>query len=116
MAGAPRPVVLGLFIRDYLLTRGEAYPYEVYRAYKEAVSATGRRPRASYQNVRNYFFWLSRLGLIEPSRAEPPSNPDLKEPRRYYRLTAKGLATPPTALEWVNPRRILYRESYERSH
>jgi DNA-binding PadR family transcriptional regulator len=116
MASAPRPTVLGIFIRDYLLARGEAYPYEVYRAYKEAAAAAGRRPRTSWQNVVNYFFWLSRLGLIEPSRTEPPSNPDLKILRRYYRLTRKGLATPPTALEWVNPRRALYRESYERGH
>lgn len=110
------PIVLGLFIRSYLLERGEAYPYEVYRAYREALKELGSRRRASYQSVRNYFWWLASLGLIAPSRTEPSSNPALKEPRRYYRLTSKGLATPPTALEWVNPRRALYRESYERSH
>jgi DNA-binding PadR family transcriptional regulator len=110
---------IGLFIRDYLLENGRAYPYEIYRAIRGELREKSRPirglKRGSYQNIRNYFYWLTHLGLIEPEVEVPSEKPYLKD-RRYYRLTAKGRRTPPHSLEWLNPRRALYPESWEACH
>jgi len=107
------------FIREYLLEHGEAYPYEVFKALREVLRSIGLPARGikwgSYQNMRNYFYWLEKLGLIEPVRTEPSSNPNLQN-KIYYRLTRKGIETPPDSLEWTNPRRALYPKSWEEHH
>jgi DNA-binding PadR family transcriptional regulator len=113
------PFQTSLFIRDYLLEHGRAYPYEVFKALRERLLAEEYPRRGSkwgsYQNIRNYFYWLSKLGLIKPVQEVPSDNVYLKN-RRYYALTEKGLKTPPTSVEWRNPIRALYPESWERWH
>jgi DNA-binding PadR family transcriptional regulator len=110
-----RRILLSLFIRDYLMEHGEASPYDIVKAIKENLEEKERR-KVSYQNVRNYFYLLRKLGLIEPSgRVEPSSKPYL-QPKIYYKLTEKGLSTPPESLEWRDPHRALYPESWERWH
>jgi DNA-binding PadR family transcriptional regulator len=106
---------IGLFIRRYLLERGKAYPYEVFRTLRKSLLAQGYAKRGSYQNVRNYFRWLRELGLIKEDGTAPSLNPHLSR-RRYYALTSKGLATPPESLEWTNPRRALYPQSWYKHH
>jgi DNA-binding PadR family transcriptional regulator len=106
---------IGLFIRRYLLERDRAYPYEVFMALRKSLLAQGYAKRGSYQNVRNYFRWLRELGLIKEDGTAPSLNPHLST-RRYYTLTSKGLATSPEAIEWTNPRRALYPQSWNRHH
>ena len=106
----------GVFIREYLIRNEEANPYEVFKELRKTVLELrypNRRP--TYQSVRNYFYWLEKLGLIEFSREGPPPKPNLI-PKRYYKLTEKGRKTPANALEWSNPRRALYPESWDKHH
>jgi hypothetical protein len=74
----------GLFIRDYLLEHGEAYPQEIWRALKEKRKRLG----VAYGSVRsfhlNYIYVLKKLGLIEPVRHEKV-NPKWFA-RTYYRI------------------------------
>jgi hypothetical protein len=113
------PFMTSLFIREYLLEHGIACPYEVFKALKERLAEEGYPKRGmtwgSYQNIRNYFYWFSKLGLIEPVAESPSEKPHLKN-RRYYRVTEKGLRTPPESPEWRNPIRALYPESWRRHH
>ena len=102
----------GLFIHRHLLEVGEDYPFNMYRLLKQRKTAMGQKA-GKYQNLRNYMYWLRRLGLIEYVRSEPSSNPHLKHPRRYYRLTRKGRERREL---FNNPRRHLYRESWEKTH
>jgi len=107
LRGSWQPIMIGPFIRDYLLEHGEAYPYEIYKA----LQAEKEKPKGSYQNIRNYFFWLQELGLIRFVREEPSRNPKFK-PKRYYALVKEKIDD----LAWRNPRRHLYRDSYEKWH
>jgi hypothetical protein len=90
-----------------------------FKALRERLLEEGYPKRGmmwgSYQNMRNYFYWLEKLGLIEFVEETPGSNPLMKS-RRLYRLTPKGLALPPESTEWTNPRRALYPESWETYH
>lgn len=127
-------VPTGEFIRDHLLEEGEDYPYNVWkellekraRVYgifnvlelrdkrteevRDALENHGVKV-GSYQNVRNYFYWLRELGLIEKSREESSEKANL-EPRKYYKVV-EGKED---AEEWANPRKALYPESYEEHH
>lgn len=113
------PIQTGLFIREYLLTHGEASPYDVYKELKTLLIEAGLPKRGmkwgSYQSVRNYFWWLEKLGLITPVREEPASKPFLHK-KIYYKLTRKGMELPPESIEWSNPRRAAYPESWEKHH
>jgi DNA-binding PadR family transcriptional regulator len=109
-------VFLSLFIRDYLMEHGEACPYDIVRALRDLIKEEGWKRRISYSNIRTTFWWLKKLGLIEPSgRVEPSSKPYL-EPKIYYTLTKKGKTIPPESMAWRDPRRALYPESWERWH
>lgn len=63
-----------------------------------------------YHSFVVYFHNLVRLGWVEPSgvteasafQSHYPPGP----PRRFYRLTAVGMAAPPAA--WANPQATLY--------
>jgi len=62
-----------------------------------------------YHSFVNYFNMLRRLGWVEEVTEEPsgPEEYDPKfQPRRYYRLTKKGISAPD--YEWSNPKLILY--------
>lgn len=63
-----------------------------------------------YHSFVTYFSNLIRLGWVEPSGKEEPSafqtNFGQGQPRRYYRLTAKGIKA--GELAWADPLRTLY--------
>ena len=62
-----------------------------------------------YHSFVNYFNMLRRLGWIEEVTEEPsgPQEYDPKfQPRRFYRLTKKGIDAPD--YEWSNPKLVLY--------
>lgn len=107
------PVSTGGFIRSYLEEHGEATITQLYRALREEKRRLEVKV-GGYANLRNYIYWLSRLGLVELSREEPSGNPHLKQPRRYYRLTKRGRELPAYAAEWANPRRRLYPSSWKK--
>jgi len=102
-----------LFIRDFLLEQGETYPYQIYKALKARLKEEGYAKRkTSYQSIRNYFYWLKELGLIEVSRTAPGKKAILKD-RSYYKIItskADNLAL------WKNPREALYPTSYQEHH
>jgi len=123
----------GLFIKDMLLRYGEVYPNQVWtklRELRKNFTLTGE-PRAfpkrgwgSYQNIKNYFYWLERLGLIERTRKvevremKISGEVDRRGPglrprgrpvyHQYYRLTPKGVTEKEA---WINPVKALYPES-----
>ena len=108
--------LLGEFLYNLFMSRVEVSPYDAYKEFKRAleegyepVGREYRRPsRASYRNVRRYFAWYRKLGLIEFSREEPSSREGLK-PKRYYRITEKGRMRPDL---WANPMEAIYGESW----
>jgi hypothetical protein len=62
-----------------------------------------------YHSFVNYCGMLRRLGWLEEVSEEPsgPQEYDPKfQPRRYYRLTRKGIEAPDP--EWSNPKLVLY--------
>lgn len=97
----PRHVIsTGMFIRDHLLEVVEDYIYHMWRLFKEA-----KRNAGSYQNFRNYIFWLVRLELIRFTREEPPKKVQLK-PRRYYTYVPENIDEVEL---WRDPRGHLYQ-------
>ena len=98
--GAPST---SLFIRRYLLERGEGYAMEIWRALKREREKLGLKC-GSYQSFRsNFWSVLIKLGLIEfTGREEPASRPGLKA-RRYYRITPGREDDP----RWRNPQGYL---------
>ena len=63
-----------------------------------------------YHSFITYFSMLQKLGWVEPTGKEEPSafqdNYPEGPPRKYFRLTAIGMAAPESA--WANPHRALY--------
>ncbi len=105
-------VSTALFIKDFLIENGEGYSSQVHRALKDVLLFEGyKRRRWSYANVRQFFYWLKRLGLIHRIRSEPSENPFLLD-REIYAVVPGRIEDP----GWVNPRKALYPKSYERGH
>jgi len=78
----------------------------IERAYKSLpYKAHGCR----YHSFVVYFSMLKRLGWVEATGEEEPSafqdNYPPSQPRKYFRLTAAGVAAPDFA--WANPQRAL---------
>ena len=68
--------------------------------------------KCRYHSFQRYFHWLKQLGWVEFTGEEEKSSiqencPDAP-PRRYYRLTQKGLEA--LDYEWSNPQLTLYPE------
>jgi len=103
----------GVFIRFYLEEKKEACPYEVYKALKKVKKLWNLRP-GSYQSMRNHFFWIRKLGLIEFTREETSQGPPTFKSRRLYSLTEKGRRPNVNDPKWANPRRALYPASWKR--
>jgi len=68
--------------------------------------------KCRYHSFQRYFHWLKQLGWVEFTGEEetaamqdycPPA-----PPRRFYRLTAKGIEAP--GHQWSNPQLTLYPE------
>jgi hypothetical protein len=71
--------------------------------------------KCRYHSFQRYFHWLKQLGWVEFSGKEETSSiqenmPDYPQapPRRFYRLTKKGIEAPD--YEWSNPQLTLYPE------
>ena len=66
--------------------------------------------KCRYHSFVMYFNMLKQLEWVEPSGEEEVSTPqdyyEGFEPRRFYRLTRKGMEAPDH--EWSNPHRVLY--------
>jgi hypothetical protein len=66
--------------------------------------------KCRYHSFLMYFNMLKKLEWVETTGAEEKSSPqdyyDEFAPRRYYRLTEKGITAPD--YEWSNPHRMLY--------
>ena len=104
----------GMWIRAHLLEVEEDYPLHMWSLLRDVKRAHGIREKGigSYQNFRNYIYWLRRLDLIRFVREEPSLNPVFK-PRRYYTYVPENL----DKLDlWANPRRALYPETWEKYH
>jgi len=68
--------------------------------------------KCRYHSFQRYFHWLKQLSWVEFTGREEPSSlqqgyPDAP-PRKYYRLTSKGIKSPDYA--WSNPQLTLYPE------
>ena len=93
----------GLFVRDFLLERGEGYPYQIWRELRAKREELGLNS-GSYQSFRiNYVNVLKRLGLIEEARREASRRPKLQD-RIYYRIV-RGRERDE---RWVAPQKALY--------
>jgi hypothetical protein len=68
--------------------------------------------KCRYHSFQRYFHWLKQLGWVEfTGKEETASMQDYcpeAPPRRYYRLTEKGINAPD--YEWSNPQLTLYPE------
>jgi len=68
--------------------------------------------KCRYHSFQRYFHWLKQLGWVEFTGKEEKSSiqehyPDAP-PRKYYRLTLKGVEAPD--YQWSNPQITLYPE------
>lgn len=68
--------------------------------------------KCRYHSFQRYFHWLKQLGWVQFTGKEEKSSiqenyPDAP-PRRYYRLTSKGMEAPD--YQWSNPQLTLYPE------
>ena len=63
-----------------------------------------------YHSFVTYFSTIQKLKWVEPTGIEEPSsfqdNYPEGQPRKYFRLTAAGIAAPESA--WANPHKALY--------
>lgn len=68
--------------------------------------------KARYHSFVRYFHWLKQLEWVELTGEEEPSavqdNYLGAPPRKFYRLTRKGIAAPD--YEWSRPQLVLYPE------
>ena len=65
-AGLP----IGIFVRDYLISHGEAYVAELCRAYNNMLKSIGYAP-VSYPYFARWVYLLKRAGLLVLVRKEP---------------------------------------------
>jgi len=101
-----RMVSTGTWIRDRLLQNVEDYIFNMWREFKKSKKNPG-----SYQNFRNFIWWLLQLGLIKFVREEPSSISGFK-PRRIYTYVPEKIDDE----AWKNPRKALYPISWEKGH
>lgn len=101
----------GMWIREHLLAVEEDYPFHMWTLLRKMKVAADVEA-GTYQNFRNYIFWLTKLNLIRFTREEPSANPFLK-PRRYYTYVPENIDKIDL---WRNPRRHLYPETWEKYH
>jgi len=78
----------------------------MWREFKKSKKNPG-----SYQNFRNFIWWLLQLGLIKFVREEPSSISGFK-PRRIYTYVPEKIDDE----AWKNPRKALYPISWEKGH
>jgi len=59
----PKGGSVGLFIRDYLLEKGKASAYELWKAWKKYKEERGLKA-PTYQTFHDYIYRLRKLGLV----------------------------------------------------
>jgi len=119
------PFSTSLWIRDYLISiyPNDDYIWNMWKKYSNDLYEYRLKTRpeleffkpGTYQNFCNYFYWLRRIGLIEMTRTEPVEREWLTGKfvdRHYYRIVIENKDHP----GWINPRKYLYRESWEKHH
>lgn len=110
----------GLWIRDHLLTMGEAgdYPYGMWTRWKHFIELAHKQdamiPLGSYESMRHYLYVLGRAGLVTraieagepktrpslfPSRRDPETQLPTPTLRNYYTVVKEELKNP----LWYNP-------------
>jgi len=101
-----------LFIRDYLKLKGEAYPFEMYRALKSCrlkIRELMMLPPVivgSPTSFYRYIWILEKLGFIKRTgRIKRAKFPHLKRRfwRRYYMLVEEYADDP----RWSNPQKAI---------
>jgi len=89
------------FIRDYLLEKEEAYPYEIYRAYKNTYPHRKGNAHTFYRLIAI----MRDIGLIQRSgRVEKGLNFD----RVYYKINTKNI----NSKKWINPYKAYINGDY----
>lgn len=95
-------------------------PLYTQKEYDERVDWHLRRipyklVKCRYHSFQRYFHWLKQLAWVEHTGEEETSEVqqkmpdyDAAPPRRYYRLTGKGIKAPD--YEWSRPQLVLYPE------
>jgi len=109
------------WIRDHLIEKypDSDYVHQMYQEFQKEITKwwleRGKEPGefkvGTYQNFRNYIWWLKKLGLIEKVKSEPSEKPQLQD-RNHYRIVWEKKDDD----AWSNPRKALYPESYEKKH
>ena len=89
----------GLFVRDFLLRKKEAYTEQIWREYNLYLARNGYPP-VKYSTMRKYMWILRKLGLIELSRVEQVGDPLGHLQPRFYLKIVEGKENDPA---WYNP-------------
>jgi len=104
--GGFKKIRLGLFIRDYLMQKGEAYPYEIFRAYREEQKKHGWK-KSSYHSFWRYFYILRELGLIRRSGKTKKGKYENTLEQVYYRAVKRRINSP----LWKTPQKKLWESA-----
>ena len=102
----------GLWIREKLVEAGDrgVVPADLHHERLVYGRAMGFYKGGTYHSFVKYFYWLQRLGWVEPTGEEEPStirggdkpiNPEV--PRKYFRITRMGRDI--DIIEWSDPLR-----------
>ena len=91
----------GEWIRCYLMERGPASIYDMWKAYQRFASILGIRP-GTYNNFKTYIWILKRLGLVRVVRRAPGSRGGF---RKAYYAIVPGMEFSPL---WRRPVQTLY--------
>ena len=91
-----------IMIRNILLNRGQASPYEVWQTIKRRCEEAGYRP-PTYLSIATAFWILRKLGLIELTKRAPSSKRGWLKRSLFRIVPGKE-----NAREWENPRLALY--------
>jgi len=103
-----------LFIRDYLMEKGEAYPFEIYMALKRKREELGIKV-GTYTSFYRYIWLLEKFGLIRRTgRVEPASRGAGKTLRRLHRVYYELVPELVNDERWYAPQR--YYKPYARWH
>jgi hypothetical protein len=91
----------GEWIRDYLEEHGEAYVYELHKAFAEWCEDHDYDP-PGYKSMRRTVYLLERSGVVRRTRQEP-SDTNTTD-RQYYEIVPGESG----AEAWESPQRAVY--------
>lgn len=84
----------GKWIKEYLKDGRADYLNNMYRKYKEFIEDETNNKPLTYQSFTRYARELRKLGLIEETDTERPTNTNLKHDRKYHRAVKERLGDP----------------------